>query len=263
MILTIKPVGKTPLEVITQLKAEQDLYKNKKLAYAGRLDPMAQGLLIILEDSECLDRKKYELLDKTYIFEAVFGLESDSYDVLGIIKNNDEKVTNWPSDNVISEYIKNHDKEFYQSYPPYSSKRVAGKPLFYWARNNKIDRISIPKNKVKILDATFQGSYNLSFHDLFLNIKEKISAVNGDFRQAEILHKWESLYKADLKKIFKVASFRIDCSSGFYVRSFVHEMGVFLRCGALTLSINRTRVGPYFSKTGSVSGQDNPRHILP
>ena len=45
-----KPIGKTPLEIIKMIKKNYKHYENSKMSYAGRLDPMAHGILIILID---------------------------------------------------------------------------------------------------------------------------------------------------------------------------------------------------------------------
>jgi tRNA pseudouridine55 synthase len=42
-----------------------------------------------------------------------------------------------------------------------------------------------------------------------------------------------------------VASFRMVCSKGTYVRSIVHDLGLSLGCGAVLSSLRRTRIGPY------------------
>ncbi len=39
-----------------------------------------------------------------------------------------------------------------QSYPPYSSKAVKGKSLYWWARENRLDEIKIPSHEIEIYD---------------------------------------------------------------------------------------------------------------
>ena len=52
IITLYKPIGKTPLDMIKCLN-------EKKATYAGRLDPMAHGLLIILTNEHCLNQKMF------------------------------------------------------------------------------------------------------------------------------------------------------------------------------------------------------------
>ena len=70
VILLNKKEGETPLEaleVFRKRKTKQKKeYKDVKMTYAGRLDPMAEGLLIILTGEECKNKEKYLVLDKEY-----------------------------------------------------------------------------------------------------------------------------------------------------------------------------------------------------
>src|SRR5579871_234239 len=85
-----KPIGKTPLEVIREFQIQNPEYQNVKLGYAGRLDPMAEGVLLVLVGEENKKRKEYERLKKEYEFTVLFGIETDSYDALGTVKNINE-----------------------------------------------------------------------------------------------------------------------------------------------------------------------------
>ncbi|MDA1338380.1 MAG: tRNA pseudouridine(55) synthase, partial [bacterium] len=81
MILINKTKYLTSYQAILKFKALNPEYENVKLGYAGTLDPMATGLLIALEDEENKDRDKYIGLTKTYEFEILFGISTDSYDL--------------------------------------------------------------------------------------------------------------------------------------------------------------------------------------
>ena len=62
----------------------------------------------------------------------------------------------------------------------------------------------------------------------------------------EIPPKKVSIYSLGLKE-FRFPYFTLTCevSSGFYVRSLVHDIGEKLGVGATVLEVRRTRVGPY------------------
>lgn len=51
------------------------------MSYAGRLDPLARGLLIALLGSRVSEQKTYETLKKVYQFQVIFGMKTDSYDL--------------------------------------------------------------------------------------------------------------------------------------------------------------------------------------
>src|SRR6185436_12995765 len=85
MILLHKPLGLSPLEVIKLFKQQNFEYASATISYAGRLDPMADGLLLLLVNEENTQRKLYEALPKTYEFTVLLGVETDTYDILGKI----------------------------------------------------------------------------------------------------------------------------------------------------------------------------------
>ena len=150
-ILTIyKPIGKTPLDMIHTLKKNKPHLKTTKMSYAGRLDPMAHGLLIILTDEDCFNQHLYHNLDKTYECELLIGISTDTYDILGKITNNKKNLFNLPVDKVIST-ITSLKGSMDQPYPPYSSQRVSGKPLWYYAKHNLLNTITIPSKIINIL----------------------------------------------------------------------------------------------------------------
>ena len=53
MILVNKQIGETPLEALEKVRREHGFDANLPMTYAGRLDPMAEGLLIVLVGEEC------------------------------------------------------------------------------------------------------------------------------------------------------------------------------------------------------------------
>ena len=90
MIIPIyKPIGKTPLEVIEEYK--QNNKNIKKCSYAGRLDPMASGLLILLANESCLKQNDFHNLSKIYEFKIVVGISTDTYDLLGLVNKHNVK----------------------------------------------------------------------------------------------------------------------------------------------------------------------------
>ena len=88
-----KPVGISPLDAINTLKEKYSELKNEKMTYAGRLDPMAEGALLILAGKAVYEKEKYLKLDKEYEGEILFGFETDTYDVLGLPKKSKHSVS--------------------------------------------------------------------------------------------------------------------------------------------------------------------------
>jgi len=237
-----KPQGCTPLEVIDALKKDQPTYENVTISYAGRLDPMADGVLLLLCGDANNERTLFERLPKTYRFTMILGVATDSYDTMGIISavtpssisqiELDQVLTHWP-------------KTFEQPYPPYSSARVNGKPLFYWAREGKLDSIAIPTKHVTIHSLQCLSIHHMPFAQIATESIAQIHHVNGDFRQKDIVDLWDSFNKIHQDESLTLAECEVSCESGLYVRSLAHEIGKQLGCGACTFSITRTRVGDY------------------
>src|SRR3982750_279229 len=84
IIKLYKRLGETPLECIERFRLEKPEYATTNMTYLGRLDPMAEGLLLVLAGNT-RDKKKYLEWDKTYEFEVLWGFASDTYDILGLV----------------------------------------------------------------------------------------------------------------------------------------------------------------------------------
>lgn len=245
-LLTVyKPLGLTPYQTIQKLRAKYPEYKDETIGFAGRLDPLAHGVLLLMVGEATKERDKYLNLPKEYEFEAVFGMETDTYDMLGLLKNLQVKPLPPDATSLIQAFLHAKQGMQTQQYPPFSSKTVHGKPLFWWAKNNKLSEITIPKRNIEISQFSLLAMEPLSAEQLHMRIKKNISLVEGHFRQAEILERWEMFFTKHPKVLFQTARFKIHCSSGTYVRGLVHELGNKLGCRALTLEILRTKVGEY------------------
>lgn len=243
MVIVInKPLGKTPLEAVEDFRIKNPEYRDEKIAYAGRLDPMAHGALILLIGNETKNRKKYEALDKTYIFEVLFGLSTDTYDTLGIVDAHTNQISDINSGE-IKKYLENLVGKHNQFYPPYSSKPVNGKPLFYWARMGMIDKIELPSKMIEVYSAKLIDIKNINVHSLKKEIFRRIDLVNGDFRQGKIKNSWEDFFTQINVKAFQTFTIKIKCSSGTYVRSLANEMGKNFGTHAIALNIERVWEG--------------------
>src|SRR3989338_4911372 len=93
IIILNKKEGETPLAALEAFRRKNKEYANTKLTYAGRLDPMASGLLLLLAGEEIKNKEKYLNLDKEYEFEILFGFQTDTYDILGKITKTHMKPT--------------------------------------------------------------------------------------------------------------------------------------------------------------------------
>ncbi|MBI2443126.1 MAG: hypothetical protein HYV40_04445 [Candidatus Levybacteria bacterium] len=245
LLCLYKPVGQTSLQTIRAFQDRFPEYKEQTLSVAGRLDPMAEGLLLVLIGEENKQRKYYEALEKAYEFDVLFGITTDSYDLLGFPKLIRSSPLTKQERVFMYRYMKTKTGKQIQTYPPFSSKPVHGKPLYYWARKGEIDQKNLPTKEVFIRQLSLQRAATISMKSLFSQITSQIEKLYGDFRQDDILSSWKTLAKEHQSAEFSVVTFEISCSSGTYVRAITNEMGDFLKTGAVTDSITRTRIGNF------------------
>lgn len=246
LIALYKPVGLTPLEVINRFRLVNPEFAHEKIGYAGRLDPMAHGMLLLMIGEKTKQKDTYLSLTKTYEFEIVFGLQTDTYDLLGYLKKTNIKQPSQDVNIFVNSFVKAHVGKQLQSYPPYSSRTVNGKPLFWYAKNNKLSEITIPQHEIEIFDFVFLSAGEITLQKLQKQTLTAITSVTGDFRQNEIIKRWEELFmKNKLNTKLPTATFRVFCSSGTYVRELAQQMGEELGCGAIAVDILRTAIGTF------------------
>ncbi len=277
-----KKEGETPLQALEnfrkKISKKDGKYLNTKMTYAGRLDPMASGLLIILSGEETKNKEKYLKLDKEYRFEILFGFATDTYDILGKVIPHRNFL--WGDQVVLEKKIKENLKyfkgEFVQKYPIYSSKTVNGKQLFEYARS--AEDVEIPEHKVHVKTLKFLKLRKIGSKSLLENIEKRILKVDGDFRQKEILKIWQKSLKYNSEYVLKsnlsrqaclanfsarrpakgflkhipslfIGSFKIKCGSGTYVRSIASGLGDKMGVPALAYGIKRTKIGKWSKVT--------------
>jgi len=249
VIVLDKKEGQTPLDALNNFKRRNKEYLNIPMTYAGRLDPMASGVLIVLAGEEIKNKEKYLALDKSYNFSVLFGFSTDAYDILGKVTafnyNVEKKYTSLQS--FVLEIKKNLEYfkgKLKQKYPIYSSKTVNGRPLFSYARSGK--DVEIPERDIVIKKIVLEKVYKIGASKLLLNIERRIKKVLGDFRQKEILNIWrKKLSGRKSDTFFYIANFKIECSSGTYVRQIANTLGEKVGVPALAFSIKRTKVGRF------------------
>ena len=245
--LFYKNLGETPYEAILRFKQDNPEYKDLPMTYAGRLDPMAEGFILLLSGEKLTEKGKYLDLHKTYEFEILWGFETDTLDLLGIVSSGEFLVSSVvPEEKEVQEYLEKSVGKFEQSYPAYSSKPVLGKPLFVWARENRINEIEIPKHEVEVFESKYIERKEITGGELLEQIISKVSLVNGDFRQEEIIKKWKDVLENKTEEKFIIDKLSLKVSSGFYIRQFASDMGKNFGTKALAFSIKRTKVGEFY-----------------
>lgn len=228
------------MECIQRFAKKTPELKGQKMTYLGRLDPLAEGVLLMASGEDIHRKEEFLTLDKEYDFVSVFGFATDTYDVLGKIVRV-EKLKEL-LENDVRKAAAVYEGKREQKYPVFSSKIISQRNV---SAALKADS-SWPTKKINIHKIQFHGLDTLNSKELFGRLLMDISKVKGDFRQHETLVLWKEIlfnkYKGD--KLF-LGRFSAHVSSGTYIRGLVNDLGNTLNCGATTLSIKRTRVGDF------------------
>lgn len=278
-IVLYKKEGETPLECINRAKEEGKIAKDQKATYAGRLDPMAEGLLLVLTGDLVHKKDEYIKLSKEYEIEVMLGVSTDTGDILGKIQNTKPvsmfgnslspclpkpgtggqarisqhsaapdreelergDVFRMQIQNVLEKCI----GEFEEEYPNYSSKTIEGKPLFSLARLGEIFHIKVPKHTVTIHSIILENVIMRNLGEVAGESIERIKKVKGDFRQEDIISLWEKIGKDQKDEEVLIIKIKVACESGAYMRVLAEKIGKLLGYPALALSIKRTKVGEH------------------
>ena len=233
------------MECMNRFKGENPEYEGEKMAYAGRLDPLASGVLLILVGEECKKKEKYLGLDKEYELTILFGFSTDTQDVLGLVEEQKVGAVNALGNYKKADFenlLKKFEKTFKQKYPRFSSKTVGGRPLFQISKEEGICDDDIPEKEVKIKKIDFQSFGLVSKKYLHDFILESIFSVKGNFRQDMCWLKWEQTLEKFEDITLPTLTIKVSCTSGTYMRSLAQAIGAEIGFPTLALKIKRTMI---------------------
>lgn len=252
-IVIEKKVGETPLMALNAWRSKNPDYQTLPASYAGRLDPMASGKLLILVGEKCKKRERYTGLDKEYEIEVVLDLVTDTGDVLGIPayaeRNTIVDATTLAP--ILTALRGTHTLP----YPAFSSKTVAGKPLFLYALEGTLNTIDIPTHaetiyRIEALQLSCMTRVDLrrrieTLLDCAPKSDEPSKRIGADFRQDMIRSAWSAIYAGMPDRSFTLVRLRVTCASGTYMRTLAARLGAACGTTALALSIHRSKIGRY------------------
>ena len=193
-----KPKGPTSAWCIAQIKRRLN---QKKIGHAGTLDPMAEGVLVVLlgQATKVSGYLMQEDGRKIYSGSIRLGVVTDTWDAEGQV------LEEQPADHITQADVDREFKVLLGSYeqevPAYSAAKHEGKPLYELARKGK--PVPVKKKTVTI----FRGEAELV----------------GPSR----------------------IRFRVECSSGTYIRSLAHSLGNRLGCGGMLEKLIREYSHPF------------------
>lgn len=252
-VILNKKRGETPLEALEKWRSEHPAFASLPASYAGRLDPMASGKLLVLLGDECKRQDAYTGLDKEYVIEVALDLATDTGDALGLPSYAEH--TTHPTKTALRNTLNAVTGTHTVPYPAFSSKTVDGKPLFMYALEGTLDTIRIPEHDETVYRIKLLTMESVSPSELRKRISENLTCVprsdepsktlGADFRQDVIRAGWRALFDRMPEQSFSVLTLRVTCASGTYMRTLASRIAKELDTEAFALSIDRTKIGMY------------------
>ncbi|CUA68108.1 tRNA pseudouridine synthase B [Rhizoctonia solani] len=245
-----------------------------KLGQGGTLDPLADGVLVLGVNKGTKSLGQFLECTKEYRTTGLLGCETDSYDSKG------SRVRTSPYAQITREDVEKILERFrgeIQQMPPiFSALKMDGKPLYEYARENKplprpiearactvhelvLERwipaaqtpndaeghhYTFPENEITEEQRTSMNQIKelVLKAEVDAHPSEEQSAVTNALRQATPLSALAGQPDAVGPPAFVL---RMVVSSGTYVRSIVHDIGMALGSAAHVVTLTRTRQGKY------------------
>jgi tRNA pseudouridine55 synthase len=132
LILVDKPQWATSHDVVARIRR---ILGQQRVGHFGTLDPLATGLLLVAVGNATRLFPCYSRHDKVYRGEMRLGWATDTYDSQG--QPASEACSRYPEKQTLGEVMKHFVGRLEQFPPPYSAKKIEGKPLYKWARSKK------------------------------------------------------------------------------------------------------------------------------
>ena len=243
-----KPYMWTSADVIRKIKFAAVRHfgkKNLKVGHAGTLDPLATGVLIVCIGKATKLAETLQAHDKEYIAGVTFGATTPSYD------REKEIDRFYPHEHITEEAVRKALESFIgeqdQIAPLFSAKSVEGVRAYEIARK-------MMKQGGKGIDEAAAGlirtaririeSMELMSFDAGTGKGAAVTGADGVFSGKE--GRQRKINVTDNSALgLPVATIRIVCSKGTYIRALARDLGEALGSGAHLDSLQRSRSGDF------------------
>lgn len=143
-LLINKPTGPTSHDVVDQVRL---IAKIREVGHAGTLDPLAEGLLIVLMGDFTKKSQEFTKMPKEYRANLRLGLESNSNDVEGEITSKKEIVV--PPREDVENTLEKFRGKIKQVPPQFSAVKKGGRKAYQEAREGRA--LELEAREVEIL----------------------------------------------------------------------------------------------------------------
>ncbi len=210
VLILNKPKGRTSAGCLQDIKYPLN---QKKIGHAGTLDPIAQGVLVVLLGKGTKLASFLGEGKKTYWAEICLGLESDTFDKEGKI----EARHSWShvKPEAIKTAIDSWVRLTEQDVPPYSAAKYKGKPLYALKRHG----LKVPqKTKTIHIDQTEVLEINLPF------VRFRVTCSQGTYIRSLAHNLGKRLQcGAILNDLIREKSYPFDLSQAYDLENILSE----------------------------------------
>ncbi|GAA96152.1 uncharacterized protein L969DRAFT_91608 [Mixia osmundae IAM 14324] len=233
-----------------------------KIGQGGTLDPLADGVLVVAVGSATKHLSQFLECTKDYTSIGLVGCATDSYDAKG------KRVKETPFGHVTRQTVEQAlvglRGDILQIPPIYSALRMDGKHLYDYARAGEPLPRPIPARPVTVSELELLDFRLGSEHD-YVNPEASLSEI-----ERKLMQDSEKLVADNLEAGVKVPAtvvnaadqsdiasgtsdakqpifeIKMSVSSGTYVRTIVHDIGVAMGTSAHVVKLTRTRQGRFY-----------------
>lgn len=250
VVVIDKPYRWTSADVIRKVKFAAIRHfgkRNLKVGHAGTLDPLATGVLLVCIGNACKRAMEFQASDKEYVAGVCFGATTPSYD---LEKDVDRT---FPTYGVSEESVRSMLPAFLgdqdQVAPLFSAKQVDGRRAYDLARRMLAEGLPLDEAASELLqigririNSIELESYGLSSGPASVPAREGSGASSR-------------INVASLPAGLPVATIRVVCSKGTYIRALARDMGERLGSGAFLCSLCRSACGPFRVENAATVGK--------
>lgn len=244
-----KPYRWTSADVIRKVKYAAIRHfhkKNLKVGHAGTLDPLARGVLLVCIGNATKLAQTLQDHDKEYLAGIMFGATTPSYDREKDIDRRFpyEHITEASVDEVLPSFIGEQE----QIAPLFSAKSVDGVRAYEMAR--RMYKRSAAGASSEGASSDFDAAALSILHTAKITI-HSLSLESFEYSAKKETLDPDSSASGRINVIdtsaldLPVATIRIACSKGTYIRAFARDLGEALGSGAFLDSLCRTRTGDF------------------
>lgn len=240
----IIPVYK-PLGASThQLAKKAGLVYGEPATHTGTLDPMAEGVIVVLTGQDRFNKAQHSQDKKAYEFRMLIGAKTDSHDLLGLTASQPRKNI---SHDELAQNVEYLLPQFLgkqqQQLPDFSAKRLAGQSYFDAAKRG--EQLPPFSEEIEIFELNLIKTETISTNSLQEELSRRINLVEGDFRQSEILHNWQAFLQTSGEQDWPLLTLSALTSKRTYIRGLIRDLSAQLELPATAFSIIRTANGPH------------------